>query len=449
MEHLEFEYTQEQLSYQSNHILERALSLGATSAQVEINENFSTSVEVLHTNVESFETSYTTELNLSVYIDRNRSHISISQITPNNLDSVIKQALNLAKYTQEDPYNGIADKNLLCNSFKDNLQLYNPITISNQDLINKAKHIEELSLKSNHKQINSDGASLHLGKYNFNLANTNGLNLGYQTTRYSNSLSLIGQIPNSKEMQTDYWSDSARDFNDLISDNQLATITLNRTLRRLNKGKIKSGKYPVIFETNIAKSMIANFLNAISGHNIYRQLSFLNNSIGQQIFPQWLDIDENPFVIKGSSSCYFDSEGVNVRPKSIVTEGCVNNYLLNCYYARKLNLESTGNAGGWHNIKVSHNFEGDLNEFAKTLGKGLIIIDTIGHGLNMVSGDYSVGASGLWVENGEIKFFVDNFSIAGNLKQIYQNIHYISNDWNSHSSIWCGSILADGITVST
>lgn len=446
MAHLEFEYTQEQLKNTANLILERSLALGATSAQVEMNESIETGVEVLKGNVENFETSYSSSLTMCVYVGHNRGCIGISQVSPHNIDNMIHKALDLAKHTQADPHNGIAEKHLICQAFNENLSLYNPISISNQELINKARNIETLGISQNPKVSTSDGTSLNLGKYNFILANTNGLNQGYQTTRYSSSISLIAQ--NKDGMQTDYWYDSTRDFNDLISDQELAETAVKRILRRLTKGQIKSGKYSVIFEPSIAKSMVGNFLGAINGGNIYRRLSFLNDSLGKQVFPEWVNVSENPFVVKGSSSCYFDNEGVQVQARDIVSNGKINNYILNCYSARKLGMQSTGNAGGCHNLSVSSNFSGDITVLAKTLNKGLIIIETIGHGLNMVTGDYSVGASGLWVENGEIQFFVDNLSISGNLKQIYQRIQYISDDWNPHSSMACGSILVDGINVS-
>lgn len=446
MSYLDFEYSQEQLKNNAQHILNRALTLGATSAQIEINESIETAVDVLQNNIESFETNYSSSLALYVYIGNNRGTIGISQVSPHNIDEIISRALDIAKYTQSDPHNGIAEEHLLCKSIDQDLKLYNPITISNQELIDKAKNIESLGLKLNPKIKTSDGSSVSCGKYNFILANTNGLNLGYQTSRYASSICLIGE--NKHGMQTDSWYDSSRDYKDLMDDSLLAQKAIYRTLRRLDKGQIKSGKYSVIFESTIARSLIGNFLGAISGNNLFRRLSFLNDSLGQQVFPEWVNIVEDPFIIKGNSSCYFDSEGVKVSSRKLVTSGKVNGYLLNCYSARKLGTQSTGNAGGNHNIIVQPNFSGDINKMAETLGSGLIVIETIGHGVNMVSGDYSVGASGLLVNNGKIEAFVDNITISGNLKQIYSNIKYISDDFSSHNSMLCGSILVDGINVS-
>lgn len=445
MSQLEFTHSQDSLKNLATQILNRAVDLGATSAQIEINESIETSVDVLNSNIESVETSYDSNIGLTVFVGHNRGNVGISQVPPQNIDMIIKQALDIAKYTQADLHNGIANKEDICTNFTDNLQLYNPIIISNQEIIQQALELEKFGL-TNDKTVNaSDGASISLGKYNFVIANTNGLNLGYATTRYSKSISLIGNTPDG--MQTDYWYSNARDYRDLDNNLTLANMAIARVKRRLHKGKIKSGNYPVIFESTIAKSLIGNFLGAISGGNLYRKLSFLNDSLNTHVFPEWITISEDPFVIKGPSSCYFDNEGVNVSRRDLVKNGIVSGYLLSSYSARKLNMKTTGNSGGNHNISVSSNFSGGIEELAKSMQSGLLIIETIGHGVNMVTGDYSVGASAIWIENGELKFFVDGLTIAGNLKNIYKSIRYISNDY-VNSSILCGSIMVDGIDVS-
>ena len=335
----------------------------------------------------------------------------------------------------------------MCKAITADLNLYSPSSISNQSLIANAQNIESLSLKQNSPIKTSDGAAISCELHNFILANTNGFNLGYKTSRYSKHISLIGESKDG--LQTDYWYDVTRDFNDLISDEELAATAVTRTKRRLHKGRLKAAKkYPVIFEAAIAKSLISTYLNAVSGSNLFRRLSFLNDSLGQQIFPEWVNIEEDPYITKGIASGYFDNEGVTVIKRSLVNNGQVNGYLLGCYSARKMELISTGNAGGCHNILVTPNFSGDLLTLAKTMGSGLIIIETIGHGVNMVTGDYSVGASGLWVENGSIQFFVDNLTISGNLRQIFADIVHIGDDYSPHEQIQCGSILVDGINVS-
>lgn len=445
MTHLSFEYEQHQLKNIATQILDRSLKLGATSAQIELNEGMETNIDVLNGSVEHFESSYSSDLTLYTYIEHNRGCISISQIQPRDIDDIINRALNIAKHAEADAHNGIAEGNLLCTSIAANLELYNPLHLANQELINRAANIENIAKKQNKQIKTSDGASISAGQYNFAIASTNGLNLGYKTSRYSVNISLIGE--NQHGMQTDGWYDTSRDYHELIDDTTLANVAVNRTVRRLNKGAVKSGQYAVIFESSVAKSLIGSYLGAISGNNLFRRLSFLNDSFATTIFPQWVNIIEDPFIVKGNSSCYFDGEGVMVNRRELVKNGQVNGYLLNCYSARKLGLSSSGNAGGHHNLLVSPNFSGNIHQLAAKLYRGIIIIETIGHGVNMVTGDYSVGASGLWVEHGEIQFFVDNLTISGNLKQMYRNIQYISDDYSQHSSIHCGSMLIDGINI--
>jgi PmbA protein len=447
MSQLNFEYTTDNLQKIANNVLERALQLGATSAQIEINENIAGGVDILNGNIENFETSYGSSLSLQVYNGYNRGAVSVSKINPQNLDEIITRAIDIAKHTKPDPFNGVPEASLLCKSIKGDLELFNPKVLSHHDLINNAKEIEHFGTTLNNKTQTSDGASIGYSQYSFVLANTNGFNQGYQMTRYNKSLSLIGDTPEG--MQTDSWYDSSLDFDNLMSNQSLAQKAIERTVRRLNKGSIKSGVYSVIFESGIAKSFIGNFLGAISGSNLFRHLTFLDNSLNTEVFPKWLDIYEDPSIKKSSRSCYFDNEGVMVQARELVKNGSVNGYLLNCYSARKLGLTTTGNAGGNHNIAVTSNFSGDIYEFAKKLATGLIIIETIGHGLNMVTGDFSVGASGLWVENGEIQFFVDNLTMSGNLKDIYKNIRYIGDDYSPNSSMQCGSMLVDEVNISS
>ena len=446
MSSIEFSHNQNNLKQLADKILKRAADLGASSAGLEINEEIETNIEVLNGNIENFETSYDSAISLSVYIGHKCGNVSISQVPPADIDMVINGALDIAKYTQEDPYQGIAEPEFLCKSFNDNLELYNPVNFTNQELINTTLELEKLALSMNKKITASNGAAINLSKYNFVIASTNGLNLGYQTTRYNNSISLIGNTANG--MQTDYWYSGGRSYADLENNNALANHAVNRVLRRLSTGQIKPGNYPVIFEAPIAKSLIGGFLGAISGSNLYRNLSFLNNSINTKVFPSWVNIAEDPFKVKGQASCYFDNEGVSVCKRNLVENGVVKGYILSSYSARKLGLQTTGNAGGNHNLIVKNNFSGDVSLLAKEMQKGLVVIETIGYGVNMVTGDYSVGASGLWVENGEIQFFVSNLTISGNLKEIYAGIQYISDD-HTNSSILCGSILVDKISVST
>lgn len=448
MQNIDFEYTQEQLHEIADGILKQAKALGATDAQIEISEGIETCVDILNQDIDNFESYYNSTLCLTVYIGKNKGSVGVSQTSIKNLEPIILHALDIAKYTQPDDANGVADSQYIQNLPHScvNLQLHNPSNISHEDLIARTKELEQVTLDLNPESVRSDGSSITLGNYSFVAAASNGFNQGYKTTRFSNSISIIADC--GDRMQTDYWYSAARCFNKLESSEQIAQTVTRRLARRLDRGQITSGTYPVIFESPIAKGLVSNFLSAISGNSLYRKLSFLNDSLNTQVFPEWFNILEDPFIVEGLSSCYFDNEGISVAKRNLVKDGVVGGYLLSSYSARKLGLTPTGNAGGYHNILVKSNFDGGLNKLIQQMDKGIVIIETIGHGVNMVTGDYSVGASGLWVENGEVQFFVDNITISGNLKTIFKNIQYINSE-SYNSSIMCGSMLISNISVSS
>jgi len=441
MSQLQFLYSQEQLKTIATEIINRSLQLGASGAQVEISESISTDIEILEQKIENFETSHENQILLTVYNGKQKGHLGISNIEINNLDTLINQALDIAKYTQPDQANGILDKRFLANNDTEDLDLYHPYVIDNASLIAEAMEIESLALGQNKLITASDGSSISLTTYNFVTANSNGFNQDYKTSRYSNSVSIIGNTKKNG-MQTDYWYSSARSYTDLLKADRLAQIAAKRLLNRLNAGSFKAQTCRVIFESNIAKSIIGSLISALSGSALYRKLSFLNDSLGTVILPTWLSIEENPFILRGLSSCYFDNEGGRVHKRKIINEGKVEGYLLSAYSARKMGLSPTGNAGGAHNLLVSSNFSGNLEELAREMRNGLIITETIGHGLNSVTGDYSVGASGLVVIDGNISHFADNLTISGNMRDIFKNIIYIAND-STPGSINCGSMLIE------
>lgn len=444
MSSLNFLYSQQRLQEKANLIIDEALKMGASSAQVELSESISTDVEILNQQIDNFETSHENQLLITVFKGHKKGNVGISSIEPKNLPYIIQQALDIATFTEEDNCNGILEKEYLAQNTEKNLNLYNPQDVSNQELISQAKDLE-LIASNNSKIKSSDGSSVSMTHYNFVTANSNGFNDGYQTSRYSKYVSLIGE--NKEGMQTDYWYASSRNFNNLDSNSLIAQKAQERVLRRLDPALIKNITPTIVFETQIAKSIIGSLMGAISGSSIYRKLSFLNDSIGKLILPEWITISENPFIQEGLSSCYFDNEGGQVNQRNIIENGCINGYLLSGYSARKLNMKPTGNSGGNHNLEISSNFNGGVSEIAKEINNGIIIIETIGHGLNMVTGDYSVGASGMVIENGLIVGFADNLTIAGNMIDIFKNISLIANDY-THSSILCGSMVINEGVIS-
>lgn len=438
MTQLNFLYTQTELQETAKRIINKAIKFGATSAQVELSESISTDVEVLNQEIDNFETSHENQFLLTVFKGHKKGNVGISSIKFDNLNQVIRQALDIATYTEEDDMNGLLESEYLATPMEHNLELYNPYSIDNQTLISQTKDLEKLATTCQNGIKSSDGAAISLTHYNFVTANSNGFNDGYQTSRFSKYVSLIGE--NDFGMQTDYWYTSSRDFLDLDSNQHVAKLAQERVLRRLNHGEYISCKPKVIFEAGIAKSIIGSLMGAISGNSLYRKLSFLNDSLDKQVLPNWVNIHENPFIKKGLSSCYFDNEGGKVVEKDIITDGKVASYLLSGYSARKMSMTPTGNAGGNHNLTITNNFSGNIASLAREMNDGIIIIETIGHGLNMVTGDYSVGASGLVVKNSIINEYVDNLTISGNMVDILMNIALISDDYQN-GSLLCGSML--------
>jgi PmbA protein len=449
MEKNQFNYSQDFLKNYCNEIITKALKYGATQCKVEINEVISKDISILNQSIEQFENSYGCSISITVFIGNKKGSSAITALNIDNIDDTIKHALDIAKYTEDDNANSLPAKSFLADNDivnKINLNLYHNKIDDNQKLISNLKELENMACHKNDHFI-SDGCSIHASYYNFRLANSHGFNSGYITSRYNKDISLIAKIDNNT-MQTDYAYTTKRDYLKLDTNQELTNRVYNKLTRRLNKSSITTGTYNIIFESDIAKSIIGNFFAGINGNNIFRNLSFLNNSLHQKVFPQWLSIYEDPFELENMASCFFDSEGVKVIKKDIVTNGVVNNYLLNSYTAKKLGLDLTGNAGGTHNVYVSSNFNGDIHQLAKELFNGIIIIETIGHGVNIVTGDYSVGASGLLVKNGIVSEFVDNFTLSGNLKYIFNNIKYIANDY-THGSLNCGSMLIEGLKIAS
>lgn len=443
MSQINFLYNQTDLQTIADEIITQTLQSGATAAQVELSESISTDIEILNQQTENFETSHENQLLLTVFKGTRKGHVGISNIQPHNLAAIIKNALDIATYTEEDAANGLLETQYLMKQMPEDLGLYNLHDDSNLNLIAQVKDLEQLARNLSPLITASDGSSLSLTRYNFVTANSNGFNYGYQTSRYSKYVSLIGETANG--MQTDYWYSANRDFLQLDANRQVAQIAASRVIRRLNRGSFVSSSPAVIFESSLAKSIVGSLIGALSGGSLYRRLSFLNDSLDTQILPQWFNLREDPFIVGGLSSCYFDNEGAQVFARDIIKDGVVKGYLLSSYTARKMKMVPTGNSGGSHNLMVCSNVAGNLVDLAKKMINGIIIIETIGHGLNMVTGDYSVGASGLVVKNGEIGHFVDNLTISGNMREIYRNILAV-NDNSDPGSIYCGDMLiAEGI----
>ena len=423
--------------------LEKAHANGATEAEVEVSIAQGKSITVRLSELETIEVNNDKSLTLSVYFGKKRGLVTSSDFSLKAIEDCVLSACQIAKYTQEDKGYGLADKKLLANESHE-LEVYFPFDLTERFMIDHALATEAEALQFNTKIKNSEGVQFSNSEANFIYANSHDFIGGFPSSRVTLSCSVIAN--DDEQMQRDSIYTTARNFSDLKNHLDLGKETAQRAVSKLHPKKIKTGRYPVIFEAPIATSLIATLVSAVSGGNLYRQNSFLLNAIGKVIASPQLTIIENPFLKRGNASTYFDDDGVKVKERVVVDQGILNGYFLSTYTANKLNLVSTGNAGGAHNLLIkSSNI--NFKDLLMKMGTGLLVTDILGHGTNMVTGDYSRGASGFWVENGKIVHPVEEITIAGNLKDIYKNIRLIANDTYKNSSKYTGSILVDELTV--
>lgn len=436
---------QDQLQQIAENIIQLARKAGASSAETEVSFGTGQNVSVRQGETENIEYNRDKGCSVTVYFGQRKGYASTSDLSPQALKDTVEAACNIAKYTAEDPFCGLADANLMATAFPD-LSLHHPWHIDVDAALALAKRCEAAALAVDPRISNSEGASIYSQNGAFAYANSHGFIGGYPSSRHSISCSVIAEADGL--MQRDYWYSSARDALDLDTPEQVGQIAGSRTVRRLGARPIKTGQYPVIFEAPLASGLVSTLISAISGGNLYRKSSFLLDSLGQQIASPLLQIDENPFLLKGAASSPFDNEGVACRPRTLVENGVLQGYLLGSYSARKLGMQSTGNAGGAHNILVRSTGH-SLADLLQTMGTGLLVTELLGHGMNMVTGDYSRGAAGYWVEKGEIMHPVEEITIASNMKEILKGIMAIGNDHIPHGSRLTGSILVDRMTVAS
>jgi len=438
-----FSFTRETLQALAAQTLDLALALGAGAAETEISEGSGLSVSVRHGEVETIEHNRDKGIGVTVYLGQKRGHASTSDFSREALARTVEKALTIARYTAEDDCAGLADADLLARLVPD-LDLYHPWAVDVAEATALARECEAAALGVDARINNSEGASLSTQSSQFIYANTLGFSGGYPTTRQSLSCAVIAEEAGA--MQRDYWYTTARAEEDLDTPESVGRHAGERTARRLNARKLSTRQCPVLFEAPIATGLIASFVSAISGGHLYRKSSFLLDSLGQQVFPSFFQLIENPFLPRGLASAPFDSEGVATHEREVVRDGVIQSYFLGSYSARKLGLKTTGNAGGNHNLIVpstGENFAGLLWK----MGSGLLVTELLGQGLNMVTGDYSRGAAGFWVENGVIAYPVEEITIAGNLRDMLGGIIGIGSDVETRGSRRVGSILIGNMTV--
>ena len=428
---------QAQLQQMVEDMLREAADQGASAAEAGVNFDVGLSVSVRLGEVETIEHTRDQGMAVSVYFGHRKGSASTSDFKPEAIRDTVRAACNIARFTTEDRYAGLADAERMAQTQPD-LDLYHPWDIGVEQAIAQGKECEAAARDLDPRITNSEGATLtsHTGLQVY--GNSHGFIGGYPSSSHSLSCSVIGG--EGASMQRDYWYTSARSPAELESAQAVGRRAGERTLARLGARQIKTCEAPVIFQAEMAVSLLRSLTGAISGSSLYRRSSFLLDQLEQQIFPDFVHIHENPLLPRGPASAPFDSEGVATAPKDLVRDGILKSYLLSSYSARKLNLESTGNAGGVRNLSIDSGSM-DLAELLRQLGTGLLVTELMGSGLNMVTGDYSRGAAGFWVENGEILYPVEEITIAGNMKQMFAGLQAVATDVDRRGNMRTGSWL--------
>ena len=437
--------SQDDLYLISNQVLDLAKNNGASASEVEISVSTGKTISTRMGHLETVELNNGKSLSATVFYGHRQGISSTSDFSKSAIESCVNAACQIAKYTAEDKAFGLANPSLYCSDIKD-LNIYNSYFDSQDLMIKKVIDCEEEALKFDSRITNSEGAQLSTSENLFVYLNSAGFSGGYPTSRSSLSCSVVAK--DNLGMQRDYSYSSERHFSDLKEPRLIGRDAASRAVKRLGVRPIKTGEYPIIFEAPIATSIISSLISAISGGNLYRETSFLLNSINTKIASDALSIIENPFLKKGHASSNFDMDGVRLNERSIMDKGHLQSYLLSSYSARKLGMKTTGNAGGSHNLIVSPS-KNTLEQLIQGVDKGLLVTELLGHGLNMVTGDYSRGAAGFWIESGKIQHAVEEITIASNLKDMLLNIKAIGSDVYSNSSKYTGSIMIEPMTVAT
>jgi len=424
-------------------VLERCRARGASQAEVSINEDSGLSVNVRLGEVETVERTGDRGVAVTVYFGQRKGTASTADLQPSSLEATVDQACAIARFTEEDTAAGLADAELMAGEFPD-MDLWHPWNLDADTAIALAVQAEAAGRAADPRISNSDGAGVSSGQSVAVYANSHGFVGAERSTQHSISCSLIAG--KNDGMQRDYWYTAALDADELELPAQVGQRAAERTLARLQPRALATGDYPILFAPEMARSLVGHLLGAVSGGALYRRASFLLDSVGTKLFPDWLSIIERPQLRRGLRSAAFDAEGVATRDQDLVRDGILARYVLGSYSARKLGLTTTGNAGGIHNLFVSANSEGG-DAMLRSMGRGLLVTELMGQGVNTITGDYSRGAAGFWVENGEIAHPVDEVTIAGNLRQMFQAIEAVGGDVDRRSHIQIGSILVGKMTV--
>jgi PmbA protein len=434
----------EHLADLSQQLLSRARALGATQAEVSCSEERGLDVNVRLGEVETVESTRDRGIAVTVYFGQRKGSASTADLQPASLEATVAQACAIARHTEDDPAAGLADAALMARDFPD-LDGWHPWALQAEEAVDLALACEAAGRAADTRISNSDGASASTATSLSVYANSHGFIGRDRSSHHSIGCALIaGQ---GDGMQRDGWYSSALAREDLQDAAAIGRRAAERTVARLQPRSMATAQMPVLYAPEVSRSLIGSLLGAVSGGALYRRASFLLDSVGTQIFPEWFAVDELPLLRRGLRSSAFDGDGVATRNSALVTDGVLQRYVLGAYSARKLGLQTTGNAGGVYNLKVRPSADLDLMGLARQMGTGLLVTELMGQGVNGVTGDYSRGAGGFRVENGEIQYPVDGITIAGNLKDMFRDIEAVGTDIDPRSHVHVGSILIGRMTV--
>ena len=429
--------------------LAHAKKLGASDVGAEASEGSGLSVSVRKGELETVERNRDKSLGVTVYLGQRRGNASTSDFSRAAIEQTVQAAYDIARFTAADPVAGLPDEADIAQPKEQrDLDLFHPWPITSEQAAEMALVCEAAAFDVDKRIANSEGAGVSAQQSHFFSAHTHGFRGGYASSRHSISVAPIAGKGNG--MQRDYWYSSERNACDLAAPEAVGRYAAERALSRLKSRKIATRECPVLFESPLAAGLLGGFVQAVSGGALYRKTSFLVDSLGKPVFPKHIDVHEDPFVVGGKGSSPFDEEGVRVKARQVVDGGRVEGYFLSTYSARKLGMKTTGNAGGSHNLTLTSRQTragDDLDAMLRKLGTGLFVIELMGQGVNYVTGDYSRGASGFWVENGRIAYPVQEITIAGNLKQMLAGIQAVGADAYTYGGKTVGSVLIDRMMV--
>lgn len=426
-----------------NDLLQEAKSLGASAAEAGLSVESGLSVTVRMGEVETIEHNRDKGLGITVFFGQKKGSSSTSDFSAKAIKECVKAACDIARFTEADSYAGLPDAAMLAKNIPD-LALNHPWSISAEEAIELAKECEDVARAEDKRIVNSEGGSVssHSGMRIY--GNSLGFLNGYETSRHSMSCTVIAEQDGA--MQRDYWYSVDRDAAKLEKASEIGRLAAQRTVSRLGAKHMPTCNVPVIFKAEVARGLISHFISGIRGGAQYRKASFLLDKMGQQIFPQNIQFDERPHIKGALASAPYDNEGVITAPRDLVKNGVLQGYVLDSYAGRRLGMPSTGNAGGVHNLFINHD-DVTLEKMIKDMGKGLLITEVMGQGVNNVTGDYSRGASGFWIEHGEIQYPVEEFTLASTLQEMFMGLQQVGNDLDHRGSIITGSWLIDHMMV--